>query len=151
MSSQKDQVFAAYEVANEEVGSQGIVAVKERTRDLLVIGLMSGEITWGSEDKSEKQSRIYAAQLVCNWFKKDPRINGGVAYIPETKRGPRVTDEQLKKLVEAKKAAAVHAPELVAQLDAKIVARKEELNLTKATAKVMSVDDFAATIKELGL
>jgi hemoglobin-like flavoprotein len=86
-----------------------------------------------------------------NWFKKDERISGK-PYEVLKPRGPQVKDEQLQKLnAVLASAKTLGRTDIIAPVEAKIAQRKAELQAAKAKKNVMSEDELAATLAELGL
>ena len=151
MMKQKDGVFAALQAASEQglEGDQAIDFAVEQVKQ----GLMSGEIAHSKGQLDEKSARSYAGSLVSNWRKKDERLNGGVKYVPETKRGPQVKDETLKTLMTNLKSLKANNADadLIARVEAAIEARRSEVQATKAAAKVQSMDETLASLQALGI
>lgn len=151
MMKQKDAVYAALEAAQAE-GHQGDEAT-EFAVEKVKQGLMSGEIAHSKGQLDEKAARSYAGSLISNWKKKDPRLNGGVQYVPETKRGPQVKDELLRTLstnLKSLKANNADA-ELIARVEAAIENRRAEVQAEKAATKVQSLDETMASLEALGI
>lgn len=153
MISQKESVYLAF-VAESQGKSLAecmqVSGFRARVVEAVAASLHTNEVEWDCSDKSADNCMSYASQLFSNWTKRDTRISG-VKYEPLTKRGPQVKDEKLAKLNTALKSAQVHAPDKVAQITALIETRKAELTVEKSKTKVLSSDELAATLAELGL
>lgn len=152
-TKQKDAVFTALETARSQ-GLEGDAA-REFAVEQVTQGLIAGEVQHSAgKVEDPKKAKSYARSLVANWLKKDDRLNGGVKYVPETKRGPQVKDEQLKKLNAALKSLEVNDPEnteTIERVRNAINARKTQLAAEKAATKVQSMDEALATLSELGI
>ncbi len=151
-TKQKDAVFAAIQAASDQ-GLDGDAA-NEFAVEQVTQGLMAGEIAHSKGALDPKAAKSYARSLVANWRKKDVRLTNGVKYVPTTKRGPIVKDDQLKKLTESLKSLKINQPDntdLIARVEAAIAARKETLAAEKAATKVQSMDEALATLESLGI
>jgi hypothetical protein len=151
---QKDVVFAAFMsiVGEGKTVADATETQRQQVKEQVASQLHDGSCDWDDPDKSPEHCLRYAGSLVSNWFKKDPRLNGVGKYTPKTRRGPLVKDEELKKLIAARDSAVVLGrTEVVPQLESRIAQRKEQLKLEKAKTKVLSQDELAATLTELGL
>jgi hypothetical protein len=153
MMKQKDAVFAAMTAGSEQglTGDDQINFAVEQVKT----GLMSGEIVHSKGPfTDEKAARSYAGSLVSNWKKKDVRLTGGVKYTPETKRGPIVKDETLKKLNDSLKSLRINQPnnsDLIGRVEAAIEERRSQLAAAKAQTKVQTLDETLAALQELGI
>lgn len=63
--------------------------IREEIRELVFEGLKSGAIHLSDQRETSKlrkendiAMRGYANSLISNWFRKDPRLNGGKRYVP---------------------------------------------------------------------
>lgn len=152
MMKQKEGVFAAITVGMEQ-GLEGD-ALKTFAVEQVKVGLMTGEIGHSKGPiADEKAARSYAVGLVNNWMKKDERLTGGAKYVPQTKRGPRVKDEELLKLTTSLKSLEAHGADqgLIDTVKARIEARRQVLAQEKATSKVQSLDETLAELEALGI
>lgn len=153
MTTQKESVYLAFvQESNGQSLSECLsnTGFRAKVVEAVAAGLHEGSVEWDNQDKNADNCMAYASQLVSNWFKRDTRISG-VKYQPTTKRGPQVKDEKLAKLNVALKSATVHAPDKVDQIVQMIEVRKAELTTEKTKTKVMSSDELAATLAELGI
>lgn len=126
--------------------------VRAESINTVAAGLQDGTIPWAesaSVKQDDKKCLGYAKSLVSNYSKKNKELNGGVAYIPATKRGPQ--DEMLSQLKTLIAAARVHKPDAVDALQARFEARKSELIAARTTSKVMSASDLAAALANFDL
>jgi hypothetical protein len=161
MISQKDSVFTAYEQGKAQNLTGKDLATFASTQ--VALGLMQGEVEHSTPEKflnNEKEANKYAKELVSNWFRRDQRINGGVKYVPETKRGPIVKNADLKDLLAAQrklsKIGSPEAQEVLSMISPKI----EELSAIEMEArkarqsskakKEVSVDDIFSSLVEKG-
>ncbi len=121
----------------QEGGVEKVVTKDMRAQilNVIVAGFQAGEIDMSTEGKAkyedEKKLRGYVSGLVSNWFRKDPRLNGGGKYVaknPGSRAGS--TDDQIKALKALREAKADDA-EALAAIDAAIEARKSEIQATK--------------------
>jgi hypothetical protein len=151
MMKQKDAVYAALEAAQAEghQGDEAIAFAVEKVKQ----GLMDGTIQHSKGALDEKSARSYAGSLISNWRKKDTRLNGGVQYVPETKRGPQVKDEQLRTLKANLDSLKAHGADedLIARVEAAYEARKAQVQAEKAASKVQSLDETLASLQALGI
>lgn len=88
MKTQKD---AAFEVI---VGLRGEgktdVEVVTLGSAMLLDSHRAGDWTIMSGPSDSESVLKYAVALLKNWMKRDTRLNGGEAYVPKVRRGPRV-------------------------------------------------------------
>jgi hypothetical protein len=150
---QKDAVYAAFQAGREQ-GLEGN-SLRDFAVEQVKVGLMSGEVAHSEgQFADEKKAQTYARSLVSNWAKKDERLNGGAKYVPTTRRGPQVKDDELKKLNEALKSLRVHDSgnmALISQIEQRMAARKQSLQAEKAGAKVQTLEETMAALEGLGI
>jgi len=117
------------------------------------LGILSGEIGYNKDKTDEKVVARYASSLVGNWLKKDVTLNGGVKYVPETKRGPQIKDERLIELNANLKSLRAHGSDmtLISRVEDAITARKAQLAAEKETTKVKSIEETNESLRALGL
>lgn len=128
------------QTAQEILGKTGRKAVVE----LICFGLLGNEIEMKSEARSKYSTEAsmmkYASELVSNWLRKDPRLNGGEKYVPANPGSRAGTGDSMIK--ELKKLRTVQEQagntEAVTMIDDAITARTQELGLEKA--KVIEID-----------
>jgi len=151
MMKQKDAVFAALEQAQrlDLEGDAAHAFAVEKVKQ----GLMDGTVFHSKGRLDEKKAKSYAGSLLANWFKKDERLNGGVKYVPETKRGPQVKDELLKTLTTNLKSLKANNAdaELIARVESAIETRRAALAAEKQATKVQSLDETMASLEALGI
>ena len=149
--TQKESVFQSYqEGVSQGLSGQDLKSfVVEKIKD----GLMSGEVEYKNDRTDEKSVINYSRALYSNWMKKDPRLNGGTKYVPQTTRGPRTTDESLKSLESSLKSLKVHNadPDLISRVENAIETRRNELQLQKSQSKVQSLEETMSTLESLGI
>ena len=109
--------------------------VRKQVADLVTEGILSKEIDFSDKARetydTEAKVRSYVSGLITNWWKKNPKLNGGTTYKPKNP-GSRTGngDKQMKEL---KKAAKVYAddPAKLASINEFIDKRRAELIAAK--------------------
>jgi hypothetical protein len=97
---------------------------------------------------NEQKRSQYFGCVIASAIKQDERLNGGIEYTPAVTRGPRVTDEKLKKLNEIvsilEKAGGndPRLPKLTAMRDQ----RKAEVDAEKGKPSVAMADKLIADL-----
>ena len=147
--NQKEGVFSAVTSYLEEQGRDfdgAVVLSKEDNKTLIgmiAVALQEGTIevseAKASKMTEDKHYREYASNILNNWTRKDPRLNGGEKY--ETKRpGSRAGsgDEQVRELKKLK--STLTDEDQVAQVEAAIQERIAELKAERAKTKVKEID-----------
>lgn len=118
-------------------------------------GLMNGECDHGSPTirTDEKEAKSYAKSVVGNYLKKDKDLNGGVKYEPKSKRGPIVKDPELKELKVVLKALEANKADtnLIYAVQTRIADKEIEIEASKTTSKLPSLDDAMAILTKLGI
>jgi hypothetical protein len=163
---QKDVVFNAFHACLTALNITGVKfvsevpaeqkdEVKNGVIDLVTQSIMSGEMDLDKPElkADEKAAKGYAKALWGNWIKKDDRLNGGVKYVPQTRRGPIVKDENLKKLKGAIQSLQLNKadPALIAKTQEVFDARKAELAAAKAASGAVPLDEAMAILVEAGI
>lgn len=152
MIKQKEAVFAAYTDGRNSGLEHGSEQLFEHVAAMVQSGIANGEVDYGKDRANEKQVKSYARSLTSNWFKKDDRI-AGTKYVPATKRGPQIKDENLKLLTQALKSLKAHNADMtvITRVEEAIKTRRDELSSLKDKSKVMPVEDALAALADLGL
>lgn len=105
--------------------------VRKQVTDLVTEGILSEEIDFSDKARAkydtEAKVRSYVTGLISNWWKKNPKLNGGTTYKPKNP-GSR-TGNGDKMMKELKKAAKVYAddPTKLASINEFIEERRAEL------------------------
>ena len=153
--TQWDCVVEACDALGFRVDNQHMVKT-ESDRALVLLQLeeqyQAGSFKIGSqhtEYHNDEQTRSkYFGCVIASAIKQDERLNGGKEYVPAVVRGPRVTDEKLKKLNEV---VAIlekcggndpRLPKLIAMRDA----RKAEVDAEKGKPNIAKVDKLIADL-----
>jgi hypothetical protein len=132
MMKQSDAVVAAVTTVMGQQESYDWSEVKPHLNEIMAIlteGFMSGNIQLSDENKRNPEwLRKYVPGLVNNHVRKDKRLNGGTEYIaknPGSRQG--AGDAQLKALRSLLASGAVTSPEDIAEIEAAISKRQDEL------------------------
>jgi hypothetical protein len=156
MKNQKEAVFAGFESGKEcQLSGKDLV---NHVIEIVRFGLMNGEVEHSTPEKflnNEKESTRYASALVLNWFKRDKRINGGIPYVPQTKRGPRYADNEklsyLNKTIKALEGSSdPQAVELLAQIKPIFETELKTYQASKNTDVKETVQELAEILKAKG-
>ena len=152
MIKQKEAVFAAYQAGINNGLAHGSDELYEFVASNVQAGIVDGSVEYSKDRADEKAVKSYSRSLTANWFKKDERISGA-KYVPATKRGPQVKDEQLRSLMTNLKALKAHNADmgLISRVEKTIEDRRRELQSQKSQSKVQSMDETLASLQQLGI
>ena len=144
--NQKDGVFNAVSEVVQVIDGEAVVLTKDHKSTL--IGMLATALEEGAIEVKEakrakmteaKHYREYASNILNNWTRKDPRLNGGVKYQPKNP-GSRAGagDDQVRELKKLK--STLSDAEQIAKVDEAIEQRLAELKAERNQAKVQEID-----------
>ena len=168
MSHKMKQVEAVYVTTMNVLAEKGVpfddgqnvsdIVTKEIRSEIIAVlvnGFETDQIEFSADAKAKYFStdriKTYVNGLVSNWFRKDPRLNGGVKHQPKHP-GSRAGsgDEQIKALKALRKLKLDDA-EALAAIDTAIANRTAELQ-PKATLTQEQIDNLPFELRQqLGL
>lgn len=144
--NQKEAVFNAVTSVVDAYDDAPVEFTKEQRAT--IIGMLTTGLSEGSIQVSEaKQAKMteethyrdYASNILNNWTRKDPRLNGGVKYEaknPGSRAGSG--DEQIKELKKLK--TTLTSPEHIAAVDEAIDNRLAELQVARNKDKITEIN-----------
>lgn len=121
MISQKDLSFRIISSLRDEGKSDSEILLIGP--NLILESYLLGEWKKDKGDTSDTGILRYGKDLLKNWMKKDPRLNGGETYIPKTSRGPRSSttpSPDLRKILDFLRTSDPTNP-LIQELEEKIM------------------------------
>ena len=146
MLTQKDAVFNTVNEVVEIIEGQAVSLNDEQRKTCLAIltsTMKQGEILLSeakqAKMKEDKDYKDYSANILNNWLRKDPRLNGNTAYQPKNP-GSRAGagDEQVKELKKLK--STLSDPAAQAEVQKAIDERVAELRAARNQAKIEEID-----------
>ncbi len=146
MVTQKDAVFNTVSQVVEISEGSAVELTSDQRKTCLAIlttAMQQGEILLSEAKQAkmteEKHFRDYSANILNNWLRKDPRLNGNTAYKPKNP-GSRAGagDEQVRELKKLK--STLSSPEAQAEVQQAIDERIAELRAERNQAKIEEVN-----------
>jgi hypothetical protein len=138
MKKQNEAVFAAITSIKGSLTGNLTNSEISQVAEMVTQGIEDGEVAFSDAAHAKYDTTAkkfaYAKSMVKNWLRKSTTLNGGIKYVPETKRGP-VGDATLKAL----KALLVQHPDNTEVLEA-IEAQEAKIAADKAAKNTKKID-----------